>query len=190
MKEGSIILFDIDDTILKCDSNDICVIKIKNGKEERLSTDKFAKDPDLKDNNIKWSFKEFENPDKVRRSILNGTPLLKNLKIIENYIDKGYDCAFLTARGCEDVLKEIMGSFLFEHIPQIGDKFKKGLSYAISDEKYCEILDGLKHPQRKAKIIITIADMYNEVIFIDDDSKNINSIKQLHLPNVTVIKAK
>lgn len=192
---NSIVLFDIDDTILKSKVEDIGIWKFKDGEKERLSTEEFANDSDKGKPGITYDYWEFNDPDIVRRSIMNGTPLLSNLKIIDNYINKGYDCAFLTARGCEDVIKDAMMSFLkFRdkdgRLQDIKNNFKKSLSYAVGDEKYCEVLDGLKDFERKAKIIKMIADMYDNVVFIDDDDKNLKAARNLNLSNVEVIDAK
>jgi len=188
-----ILLCDIDDTLLQSDVNDIGIIKHKDGKTSRLSTEEFAKDVDKGKPGIKYDISEFSDPVKVRKSILDGTPLLKNLKLVDNYLDKGYDFCFLTARSCEDVIKEVMGSFMKWYsedgeIKELGDRYKKGLSYAISDEKYCEVFDGLGHPERKAKVIKMISDMYDEVVFMDDDVNNVRFAQNLNIPNVTVIQ--
>jgi len=193
MSKG-IVIADIDDTMIKAEAGDIGIWKLKDGKETRLSTDDFAKDPDKDDPKVKFDYREFNDPEKVRDSIINGTPLLKNLKIIDNYLSKGFDFAFLTARGSEDVIKEVMTSFLKDrdkdgHLKHIGDKFNKTLSFAVSDEKYCEILDGIKDFDRKAKVIKTIAEMYDNVAFIDDDIRNLVAVKNLHLPNVKIIRS-
>jgi len=193
--DKGIILFDIDDTVLQSKVEDIGIWKYKDGKEERLSTEEFAKDPDKGKPDVKYDYWEFQDPEIVRRSILNGTPLINNLKIMDDYINRGYDCAFLTARGCEDVIKDAMTSFLkFRDeegkLSDIKNKFKQSLSYAVGDEKYCEVLDGLKDFERKAKMIKIISEMYKDVIFIDDDKKNIAAAEKMHLPNVTVIEAK
>jgi len=63
------------------------------------------------------------------------------------------------------------------------------LSYAVNDEKYCEIFDGLKDFERKAEILKMISKLYDEVIFIDDDDKNIKAAEKLNLPNLISIKA-
>ena len=189
-----IILADIDDTILRSRPKDIGVWKYKDGESIRLSTTEYADDPDVHNPDVKFSYHEFEDPKLVRKSILNGTPLTRNLKIIDKYLDKGYDFAFLTARGQEDVIKEVMESFMKYNSPSgmvdIGERFKKGLSYAVTDEKYCEVFDGLSHAERKAEVIKHIAEMYDEVVFIDDDFKNLQLAKNLHLPNLITIQAR
>jgi len=191
MKGKGIIISDIDDTILSSNVNDIGIIKHKDGKELRLSTEEFAKDQDKGKPGIEYDISEFSDPIKVRNSIINGTPLLKNLRIIDDYLDDGYDFCFLTARSCEDVIKDVMGSFMKWHseddIKELGDRYKKGLSYAISDEKYCEVFDGLTHPERKAEVLKIISDLYEHCVFLDDDVNNISYAKKLGIPNLEII---
>ena len=104
-----LIVFDIDDTLLKVDPALMGVYKKEPGKQEiRLTTDEFAKDPDAEDpSKKKWfDFRDFQDPIKVYNSIISGTPLIKNLKIMDDYIKAGYDFCFLTARGCEETIKK------------------------------------------------------------------------------------
>ena len=98
-----LIVFDIDDTILKVDPSQISIYKKEPGKDEvALSTDEFAKDPDAGDPDKKswFDYRDFRDPVKVYNSIISGTPLIKNLKIMDDYIQAGYDFCFLTAISC------------------------------------------------------------------------------------------
>jgi len=190
----NIIIADIDDTLIKSSPDDIGIWKMKDGEETRLTTEEFAEDPDKGKPGITYDYWEFEDPKRVRDSIMNGTPLIRNLEIIDDYLDNGYDFVFLTARGCEDVIKDVMADFMKYRskdgeLKELGDKFKRSLSYAVNDEKYCEIFDGLKDFERKASVIKHIARMYDDVIFIDDDDRNLEAVKNLDLQNVSVVKA-
>ena len=96
-----LIVFDIDDTLLKADDSLIKIYKTEPGKETiALTTAEFAKDPDADDiSKSSWfDFSDFGNPDKVYKSIIQGTPLIKNLKIMDSYLNAGYKFCFLTAR--------------------------------------------------------------------------------------------
>ena len=112
--KSGIIVFDIDDTLLKANPEVIKVYKKQNGKEIELSTEDFAKDPDagIKEKNHLFDFRDFHNPIKVYNSIISGTPLIKNLKIMDSYIEAGYDFCFLTARGAEETVKKALKDFL------------------------------------------------------------------------------
>ena len=193
--ETGLIIFDIDDTLVKADSSIMKIYKNKPGKPEiALTTDEYAKDPDAGDQNKKswFDYRDFNDPLKVYDSIVKGTPLIKNLRIMDSYIKKGYDFCFLTARGCEDVVKSALDSFLeFRDkdgaLKKLGNVFKKSLSHAINDEM--KNYSGNSDPEKKAQVLKNLCDKYDKVIFVDDDKKNVNAAKKLNIKNLTVIKA-
>lgn len=190
-----IIVFDIDDTILKVDSSNISIYKHEPGKPEvALSTDEFARDPDASDpDKRKWfDYRDFNDPIKVYNSIISGTPLIKNLKIMDDYIQAGYDFCFLTARACEDVVKKAISEFLkFRDedgaLKELGDSFKKTFSHAVNDQirKY----PGRDDAEKKGNVLIKLCKEYDRVVFVDDDKKNVVAARNLNLPNLKVIKA-
>lgn len=191
-----IIVFDIDDTLLRVD-NTMCVYKRKPGqrKVERLTSQQFAEDPDAGDvSKASWfDFTEFRDPQKVYMSIINATPLKNNLRIMHSYIRAGYDFCFLTARGCEDVIKQALDDFLYIHdkktneIKKLGDIFKKTLSHAINDES--KNYPGKTDAEKKSLVLRKLCKKYDRVVFVDDDNKNIRAARALNLPNLKVIKA-
>jgi len=190
-----LIVFDIDDTLLKVDPALMGVYKKEPGKQEiRLTTDEFAKDPDAEDpSKKKWfDFRDFQDPIKVYNSIISGTPLIKNLKIMDDYIKAGYDFCFLTARGCEETIKKAIGDFLkFRDedgaLKELGDSFKKTFSHAVNDE--IKQYPGSNDAEKKAKILIKLCKKYDRVVFVDDDNKNISAARDLNIKNLKVIKA-
>ena len=190
-----LIVFDIDDTLLKVDPTLMGVYKKEPGKSEvRLTTDEFAKDPDAEDPSKKdwFDYRDFKDPVKVYNSIISGTPLIKNLKIMDDYIKAGYDFCFLTARGCEETIKKAIGDFLkFRDedgaLKELGDSFKKTFSHAVNDEvkKY----PGSNDAEKKAKILTKLCKKYDRVVFVDDDNKNVSAARNLNIKNLKVIKA-
>lgn len=190
-----LIVFDIDDTILKVDSSLIRIYKTVPGEEEiTLTTDEFAQDPDAADpNKKKWfDYRDFRDPVKVYNSIISGTPLIKNLKIMDDYIKAGYDFCFLTARGCEEMVKKALKDFLrFKDdkgaLHELGDTFKETFSHAVNDEikKY----PGVSDSDKKANVLTDLCKKYDKVVFVDDDTKNVRAAKDLNIPNLKVIKA-
>ena len=158
------------------------------------TTLKGSKDPDAEDPSKKewFDFRDFQDPIKVYNSIISGTPLIKNLKIMDDYIKAGYDFCFLTARGCEETIKKAIGDFLkFRDedgaLKELGDSFKKTFSHAVNDEvkKY----PGSNDAEKKAKILIKLCKKYDRVVFVDDDNKNISAARELNIKNLKVIKA-
>ena len=190
-----LIVFDIDDTILKVDSKMMSIYKKEPGKQEiTLTTDEFAKDKDAEDPTKKdwFDYRDFQDPIKVYNSIISGTPLIKNLKIMDDYIKAGYDFCFLTARGCEDVIKKAIGDFLkFRDkdgaLKELGDSFKKTFSHAVNDG--IKDYPGNSDSEKKANVLKKLCKEYDRVVFVDDDKKNVNAARELNIPNLKVIKA-
>ena len=190
-----LIVFDIDDTILKVDPSLMKVYKQEPGKPEvALTTEEFAKDPDAEDQEKrKWfDYRDFRDPVKVYNSIITGTPLIKNLKIMDDYIKAGYDFCFLTARGCEDVIKKAIGDFLkFRDkdgaLKELGDSFKKTFSHAVNDE--IKTYPGKTDAEKKGNVLKKLCKEYDRVVFVDDDKKNVNAARELNIKNLKVIKA-
>jgi len=190
-----IIVADIDDTLLHADPKSIAIYKsVNNGPEISLSTDEFAKDPDKNNPDVTFDMREFCDPAKVRNSIIKGTPLLHNLKIIDIFLRKGFDFAFSTARSLEEVVSAALYEFLMfrdtdGNLKKLGPIFKKSLSKAINDEKYSSFFGRLKDFERKAAVLQDICFQYDHVLFIDDDARNITAAKKLALSNLHVITA-
>ena len=190
-----IIVFDIDDTILKVNPAQIRIYKNKPGESEiALTTDEFAQDPDAGDPKKKswFDYRDFRDPVKVYNSIISGTPLIKNLKIMDDYSKAGYDFCFLTARGCEEMVKKALKDFLkFRDeegaLHELGDIFKETFSHAVNDEikKY----PGESDPEKKGNVLKKLCKEYDRVVFVDDDNKNVCAARELNLPNLKVIKA-
>ena len=191
-----LIVFDIDDTLLKVDTDVLKIYKNVPGKpEQALTTEEFAKDPDAADLNKKslFDFRDFQDPIKVYQSIISGTPLIKNLRIMDDYIEAGYDFCFLTARGCEETIKTALDEFLRVRnrdnntLRKLGDTFKKTLSHAIND--MTKNYPGRSDAEKKSNVLKYLCKKYDRVVFVDDDTKNVNSARNLRIPNLRVIKA-
>lgn len=190
-----IIVFDIDDTLLKSNPDVIGVYKKEPGKpEKRLTTEEFAKDPDAADPAKKswFDYREFRDPVKVYNSIISGTPLIKNLRIMDDYIEAGYEFCFLTARACEETIKKALVDFLKVRKPdgalqELGDIFKKTMSHAINDES--KTYEGANDAEKKANILKKLCKKYDKVVFVDDDHKNVSAARGLKIDNLKVIKA-
>jgi FMN phosphatase YigB (HAD superfamily) len=188
-----LICVDVDDTLVKTDSQ---VIKRYKGKETRLTSEEFAKDIDKGKDDCEYDFEEFSNPTKIRQGILNGKPLIRNLKIVDNYIAKGYDLCFLTARSNEKVVYESLLQFLkvrnkSGELEEVLGHLRKELCVAIDDPKYADMFDeSLTHAEKKGEVLKDYCFFFDDVVFIDDDANNVRAAKSLGLENLTVITAK
>ena len=89
----NICLFDVDDTLLKAKNIFIYRKLPTDEKEIALTPEQFAKDENIKDyNNMKYyNFRDFEDPEKIYNSIIQGSPLIKNLKYVDEFYDKKYE---------------------------------------------------------------------------------------------------
>ena len=117
---------------------------------------------------------------KVYNSITQGTPIIRNLRILDDKIKAGWDIAFLTARGLQGTVAKALRSYLKVRgsdgsLKPIGNQFKEALSAAVNDEdiKYIGKDDG----EKKANVLRNIAKKYDRVAFIDDDMRNINAVR-------------
>lgn len=191
-----IIVFDIDDTLLKVQLGSMYIYKHVPGtdKEIKLSTEEFAKDPDAMDPNKRswFDYRDFRDEQNVYNSIVNGTPMIKNLKIMDAYLNAGYDFCFLTARGCEDVVKRAIGDFVKRRneggaLEQLGKEYKKTLSHAVND--YTKNYQGKTDSDKKANVLKQLCKKYDIVVFVDDDIKNVRRARELNIKNLQVIKA-
>jgi len=190
-----LIVFDIDDTILKVNPALMKIYKKEPGKDEiALTTEEFAKDPDasIQSHRSWFDYRDFRDPIKVYNSIITGTPLIKNLKIMDDYIKAGYDFCFLTARGCEDIIKKAIGDFLkFRDkdgaLKELGDSFKTTFSHAVNDDY--KNYPGENDAEKKGNILKNLCKKYDKVVFVDDDHKNVSAARELNINNLKVIKA-
>ena len=191
---SGLIVFDIDDTLLKVKPDSIKIYKKdpNTGKEVALTTGEFAVDPDIAHHRDWFDFRDFRNELKVYNSIIEGTPLIKNLKIMDSYIKAGYHFCFLTARGCEEAVKKALKDFLRYrdedgNLKELEDIFKDTLSHAINDE--FKDYPGKSDAEKKANVLKDLCKKYDKVIFVDDDTKNIQYARGLQLDNLKVIQA-
>ena len=190
-----IVVFDIDDTLIQADKNVVSISKFINGDRKNkisISTEEFAKDPDAKDHKNWFDFSDFQNPQKVVQSIIKGTPILKNLRILDAYLNAGYEFCFLTARGCEDAIKYAIQDVIKYKdengvLNNIDPWFNKDVSAAINDSN--KEYKGKTNAEKKSNVLREICSKFDYVVFVDDDNKNVAHAKELNLNNLTVIEA-
>ena len=177
-----IVVFDIDDTLLTADNSKIGIWKIVNGNRTRLSTTELAADPDSVNPNVIYDYSEFRDKKKVYESIVNGKPIKKNINKLVKYYMSGYDICFLTARGLEETVYKSLKIFLNNHNARV--RLSKKNCHAVNDET--KAYKTITTPERKAEVLIGLKKTYKEVIFIDDDEKNLASASKI---GIKVLKA-
>ena len=189
-----IVVFDIDDTLIQADKDVVSISKFINGDRKNkisISTEEFAKDPDAKDHKNWFDFSDFQNPQKVVQSIIRGTPILKNLRILDAYLNAGYEFCFLTARGCEDAVKHAIQNVIKYRdengvLHNIDPWFNKDVSAAVNDSN--KEYEGKTDAEKKSNVLREICSKFDYVVFVDDDNKNVAHAKELNLNNLTVIE--
>ena len=219
LKDGKtgLIVFDLDDTLLRADSSVMGIIIKKfteTGKWENVAwedTAQFAKSPykDDKGNpkpGYKFDFSEFRNPEKIKQSFFKtekdgkviskgAEPLVAQLRMMDSNLRAGYDVAFLTARGAEQaVFTNLMKWLKYRNLKGEFVDLKKNKvnltnSRAVNDEKYTKEYAGMPDGAKKAAFLKDKCSKYSIVKFVDDDQKNLAAMRALHLPNLKVIEA-
>ena len=161
---NKLILLDLDDTLVE--AAEIFIYKqLPNGEEIRLTPSEYA-DEDVENTDATYDYRDFNNPKTVKRSI-----------------KKGYDIGILTARGMEDVIYSTLREWLMirdknGELTPIGDKLSRENVFAVNDPKYTE-LEKYTDYQKKSIMINDLLDDYDEIIFIDDDNKNLKEMHKL-----------
>lgn len=183
-KGKNLLLLDIDDTLLKAEGIYIYRKLPSDKKEVVLTPDEYAKDPNTKNQENKkyYDYRDFRNPEKVASSIKLGNPIIPNLKIVDNYVNNGWEIGVLTARGMEDIIHKSIKDFLQIRNPEgeledVGEKIARGLVFAVNDsiKKY----QGATDSEKKKNVILDLIEKYDRVWLIDDDDKNINAVNDL-----------
>lgn len=188
----TLLVVDIDDTLLKANPDVVKIWKRVGDGEVGLTTSEFALDPESKTHPELFDIREFRMPGKAYQSITKGTPLVPNLVKIDKIVNDGADLCFLSARSCELSVKRAIRKFLMirdvsGNLRPLGKEYKPHLSHAVNDVK--KNYPGSTDAEKKGIILKDLCEKYDEVIFIDDDPKNIKYANCLGISNLTVLRA-
>lgn len=187
-KGKGIIVFDIDDTIINAKG---LRIRTKDGEKEYTPTEFAALSEKEKDQ--EFDFSDFRDANKLFASIIGGTPITKNLRVLDKHIAAGWDVGFLTARGQEQANKKAIIQWLKVR-NELNDELKpinpKKIKFfaAVNDPKRKEETKGMNTKEAKKHYLKTLTDQYDSVKFIDDDPSFLSAAKEV-LPAKNVIRA-
>lgn len=193
-----IIIFDIDDTLVK--AQDIYIYKQKDGKDvKKLTPEEYGKEDvkTEKEKGFTYDYRDFDNPNKLYTSIIKGIPLIKNLNMLDAHLRAGWDVGFLTARSGEQSNKKAIEEWLLykNEKGELTSIPKERMKYfiAINDPKRKkEIKDMIKSGggdyDVKGIFLDEIKKKYDRVKFVDDDMKNVVSARKV-LPKKDVVVA-
>jgi|ETNvirenome_6_85_1030632.scaffolds.fasta_scaffold00321_37 2-hydroxy-3-keto-5-methylthiopentenyl-1-phosphate phosphatase len=179
---NSLLLLDIDDTLLTA-QNIFIYRKLSTDKAEvRLTPEQYAKDPasTVKSNKQYYDYREFRNADKVAQSIKTGLPIVPNLKEMDRYIQRGWKIGILTARGMEDVIAKTMQEWLKIRNKKgelVDVDLPRRLVNAINDDN--KHYPGATDFEKKTNVIKKLSKKFNQIIFVDDDIKNVKAVKNM-----------
>jgi hypothetical protein len=193
MKKSKNILFlDIDNTLLT--PNNI-YIYYNDGKTKIAYTpDEYNKiNPNINEKHF-FDFSDFRDPHVVKNSIITADPIYRTLNIVDMFTEYNFDIGILTARGAEQIIKNVMPMWLKKNLKN-PFKIRKRNIYAINDEykKY----NGYTDSNRKLNVLKRYIknNNYDNIVFIDDNKNTIDLIndynkknkkkKQIHLIHVT-----
>jgi len=181
-KRKKLLLLDIDDTIVK--AKNIYIYKSVSGQEIKLTPEQFSQENVTAENEHMYDFREFRDAEKIAGSIKTGDPIIHVLKYMDRLISKGYSVGILTARAMEDVIRATLQSWLMYNkrgqLKNIGSRLKEVFAVGDQIKKY----KGSTSAERKAFVIQDLVTKYDKIIFVDDDAKNIEDVKNLRLFNV------
>tara|TARA_R110000787_G_scaffold161479_7_gene274876 strand:+ start:6191 stop:6841 length:651 start_codon:yes stop_codon:yes gene_type:complete len=184
VNQNRLILLDVDDTILKPSQIYIYRNLPTDSSEVKLTPSDYAHEDVTEENKNYYDYRDFLDPIKIKRSISQAEPIVSNLEIMDDLLSRGYQLGILTARSSEDVVFKGLKDWLMyknkegELIP-IGDKLTRENVYAINDSKRVKGLKGVTDYEKKAEVMESLLHVYNEILFIDDDIKNIKEMRKL-----------
>ena len=197
MKANKIIVFDIDGTLLNAAQGSIHIYKrMADGSEMALTPSQYTEEAASKGSEgsgITYDFRDFSDESKVYESIVKGSPIVGNLRIMDKALEEGFDFCFLTARACKDTVAWALDDFLlWRHedgtMHRLGARFRKDLSVAVNDAGCgCE---EESDAEKKAGVLKRLCACYRNVTFVDDDARNIDAARSIGLPNLNVIQAR
>jgi len=188
LKEGNntnkLILLDVDDTILKPSQIYIYRKLPSDSSEIKLTPAEYANEDVTLETKQYYDYRDFLDPLKIKRSIKDAQPIVSNLQIMDELLAKGYQLGILTARSSEAVVYKGLKDWLMyknktgELVP-IGDYLKRENVYAVNDTIRMKGLKGETDYDKKVEVVKELLDVYDQILFIDDDVKNIKEMRRL-----------
>tara|TARA_R110001583_G_scaffold79358_4_gene214377 strand:- start:2854 stop:3504 length:651 start_codon:yes stop_codon:yes gene_type:complete len=184
VNQNRLILLDVDDTILKPSQIYIYRNLPTDSSEVKLTPSEYAHENVTEENKNYYDYRDFLDPIKIKRSISQAEPIISNLSIMDDLLSRGYQLGILTARSSEDVVFKGLKDWLMykdkdgKLIP-IGDKLNRENVFAVNDTQRVKGLKGETDYDKKAEVMESLLEVYDEILFIDDDIKNIKEMRRL-----------
>jgi len=180
-KTNRLILLDVDDTLLKPTGVYIYRNLPTDSEEVALTPYEYGFEQVTPENKEYYDYRDFMDPYKTQQSIAQAEPIIANLSVMDDYIKQGHQIGILTARSNEDIVYQGLKDWLMykdkkgELIP-LGDRLTRENIFAVNDTQRMEELEAETDYEKKAEVVERLLHSYDEIVFIDDDVKNIKQM--------------
>jgi hydroxymethylpyrimidine pyrophosphatase-like HAD family hydrolase len=164
IKKDKLVIFDLDDTLIKTDAKIKIISKKTGGVLKELTPSEFNFYSDKIDDHS-LNFDDFECPEILKRSRF----IKRIFNRFKKYYSQGIPVSIVTARSSSELVRDFLLSNGIDVHPD--------LVIAINDPKYN--FEG-SISQRKQKAISDLIDSgYTDLIFFDDNHENLNLAKEI-----------
>tara|TARA_Y100001937_G_scaffold120728_1_gene178382 strand:+ start:1171 stop:1839 length:669 start_codon:yes stop_codon:yes gene_type:complete len=183
-KTNRLILLDVDDTLLKPTGVYIYRNLPTDGQEVALTPYEYGLEHVTPETKEYYDYRDFMDPVKTQQSIEQAEPIVANLSVMDDYLKLGHQIAILTARSNEDIVFDGLKEFLMYkdskgNLVPIGDRLSRENVYAINDTERVKTLESQTDYEKKAEVVEKLLQKYDEIVFIDDDMKNVKAMRLL-----------
>lgn len=183
-KTNRLILLDVDDTLLKPTGVYIYRNLPSDPQEVVLTPYEYGLEVVTPETKKYYDYRDFIDPVKTQRSIEKAEPIVANLSVMDDYLKLGHQIGILTARANEDIVFDGLKQFLMYkdskgNLVPIGDRLSRENVYAINDSNRVKTLEAETDYEKKAEVVEKLLNVYDEIVFIDDDMKNVKQMRLL-----------
>jgi hypothetical protein len=183
-KTNRLIVLDVDDTLLKPSGVYIYRKLPTDPQEIALTPYEYGLEQVTPETKGFYDYRDFIDPVKTQKSIEQAEPIVTNLSVMDDYLKLGHQIAILTARSNEQIVFDGLKKWLMYkdrkgNLIPIGDRLTRENVFAVNDTNRMETLESETDYEKKAEIMEKLLNGYDEIVFIDDDMKNIKQMRML-----------
>ena len=183
-RTNRLIVLDVDDTLLKPSGVYIYRNLPSDPQEIALTPYEYGLENVTPETKQYYDYRDFLDPVKTQQSIEQAEPIVTNLSVMDDYLKLGHQIAILTARSNEQVVFDGLKKWLMYkdrkgNLIPIGDRLNRENVFAVNDTNRMSTLESETDYEKKAEIMEKLVKAYDEIVFIDDDMKNIKQMKML-----------
>ena len=183
-RTNRLIVLDVDDTLLKPSGVYIYRNLPSDPQEIALTPYEYGLENVTPETKQYYDYRDFLDPVKTQQSIAEAEPIITNLSVMDDYLKLGHQIAILTARSNEQVVFDGLKQWLMYkdrkgNLIPIGDRLNRENVFAVNDTNRMKGLNSETDYEKKAEIMEKLVKAYDEIVFIDDDMKNIKQMRML-----------